>query len=410
MSSNIPAKPFLGLDINGKAFPYHVHCAEIIQEVGKHTIALVEVWYQGPGNSRGNTKTRGTWSYLKEKTPVRITYGMYPTYTQQQLGYVASYKVMKTTKDPIFPHIMVTKVQYTIVGTSMFMQSTVNKEWKNMTPSSIAAAIAIKNGLRPVIHTIKTAQTFRLQSKSDFRFLTELAEEVGFRFYVDNTDLYFVDPEIVVQKKRNDIPRFWSFNQPGIKDTIEEFKPRVGTTTSGKLVADRQMSGLTSSGFFVSAQNQFKLYEAFDDTPHQPIITHYENFPVESYAEAQQRLEYAKLRNRQWAQAEVTVWGDARAKPNGLVDFVGVGVPEDDQGIWLVEKAVHKLEMPATVGAPYAGSYHIDMLVGRDQAFDLTYFSPSKQAPASNTIPSRLINGVWRSTNLGAIAYANKSS
>lgn len=410
MSSKIASTPFVGMEVNNKPFNYYVHCAEIIQEIGKHTISLVEVWYQGPGNSRGNTKTRGTWSYLKEKTPVRITYGMYPTYTQQQLGYVASYKVMKTSKDPIFPHIMVTKVQYTIVGTSMFMQSTVNKEWKNMTPSSIAAAIAVKNGLRPIIHSVNTAQTFRLQTYSDFQFLTKLAEEVGFRFYVDNTDLYFVDPSIVIQHKNNDIPQFWVHNQPGIKDTLEEFKPMVGTTTSGKLVADRQMSGLSKNGFFVTAQNQYQLYEAFNDIPHQPIITHYENFPVESYAEAQQRLEYAKLRNRHWAQAEVTVWGDARARPNSLVDFVGVGVPEDDQGIWLVEKATHKIYMPASTGSAVAGSYHIDMCVGRDQAFDLTYFTPNKQTPASNKIPPRLINGVWRSSNLGAVAYANKSS
>jgi hypothetical protein len=287
------------------------------------------------------------------------------------------------------------------------MQSTVNKAWKHMSPSAIAAKVAIKNGFRAIVHPYRAVYDYRLQNSSDFGFLRELAEESGYRFYVDNTDLYFVDPNVIVQSPQNNAPQFWAFNTPGVKDTLEEFKPFIGTTTSDKLVASRRMSGLTSSGIFVSASNQYNLYEAFSDTPASPVLSKYEGFPVESYAEANQRLKSATARNQYWASADVTVWGDYRVKPNHLVEFVGQGVAEDDQGFWLVKRAEHELFMPPARGSVVASKYHVCMQVQRNQSYTVTYTSPSQLSPSTYVVEPRLVNGVWSSSNVGAKYYAN---
>lgn len=409
MSSKMKASPFFSVEVSGRALNQYASDLQLIQETDKHTIALLDVQYRGLGASNGNTKATNRWTYIKENTPVRITYGMYPNYTEEYLGYVASYKIVKTTTDRVFASIITTRVQYTIVGASMPMQSSVNTAWKHISPSAIASRIAVKNGLRAIIHPYRAVYDYRLQNASDFQFLCELANEIGYRFYVDNTDMYFLDPNIVMsQNTLRNIPQFWAFNTPGVKDTLESFTPSVGTTTSETLVARRSVTGINPlTGRVIDANQQYALYEAFTSIPRAPMLAKYETaYPVDSYAEAVQRLDASTLRNQYWSTAEASVIGDYRVKPNKLVEFVGQGVPEDNAGLWLVKKATHKLFMPPKSGNVAAGKYHIDMKVLRNQSYTITYSSPNVLSPVTDKIAPKLVNGVWKSTNVGAQAYA----
>ncbi len=409
MSSKMKAAPFFGVEVRGKSLGYYASDLQVIQETDKHALALLDVQYRGAGASSGNTKATNRWSYLKENTPVRITYGMYPNYTTDFLGYVASYKILKSTKDLNYPGIITTRVQYTIVGTSMPMQSTVNYAWKHRSPTAIASAIAVKNGLRGVIHPYNAVYDYRLQNASDFQFLSELAREIGYRFYVDNTNLYFVDPNILMsQNTLRNIPQFWALNTPGVKDTLEEFKPSVGTTTAETLVARRSITGINPlTGRIVDANQQYALYEAFTSLPKAPVLAKYDNtYPVDSYAEAVQRLDASTLRNQYWTVADASVIGDSRVKPNSLVEFVGQGVPEDNAGLWLVKSATHKLYMPPKSGNVASGKYCIDMKVLRNQSYTVTYSSPNALSPSTQQVGAKLVNDVWKSTNVGAQADA----
>jgi hypothetical protein len=410
VSSKIKAAPFFSVEVNGKALDRYASDLKVIQETDRHTLALLDVQYQGRGASNGNTKGTNRWTYLQENTPVRITYGMYPAYTEDFLGYVASYKILRTTNDNVFAGIITTRVQYTIVGTSMPMQSTHNFAWKHVSPSAIASRIAVKNGLRAIVHPYNAVYDYRLQNASDFQFLCELADEIGYRFYVDNTDLYFVDPNVVLaQHTLRNIPQFWALNAPGIKDTLESFSPSVGTTTSETLVAKRSVTGINSlTGRVVDAHQQYALYEPFTSAPRAPVLSQYDNtYPVDSYAEAVQRLNASTLRNQFWTVADATVLGDYRVKPNKLVEFTGAGVPEDNEGLWLVKAATHTLYMPPRTGNVVGGKYSIDMKVLRNQSYTLNYSSPNALAPVLQTVGSKLINGVWRSVNVGAQRYAS---
>lgn len=410
MSSKIKAVPFFGVEVNGRALNQYASDLQLIQETDKHTIGLLDVQYRGVGASNGNTKATNRWTYLKEGTPIRITYGMNPTYLDTFLGYVASYKIVKTTNDKVFAGIITTRVQYTIVGTSMPMQSTVNTAWKHISPSAIASRIAVKNGLRAIIHPYNAVYDYRMQNASDFQFLCELAKEIGYRFYVDNTDLYFVDPNVVMtQSALRDVPQFWALNSPGVKDTLESFTPTVGTTTAEVLVAKRSITGINPlTGRVLDASQQYALYEAFTSIPRQPTISKYDTtYPVESYAEAAQRLDASTLRNQYWTVADATVIGDYRVKPNKLVEFVGQGVPDDSKGLWLVKKAVHKFYMPPRLGNVASGRYNIDMKVLRNQSYTINYSTPNAMSPVMQKVGSKLVNGVWRSTNVGAQTYAS---
>jgi hypothetical protein len=100
------------------------------------------------------------------------------------------------------------------------------------------------------------------------------------------------------------------------------------------------------------------------------------------------------------------VWGDSRVKPNSLVEFVGQGVPEDNAGLWLVKSATHKLYMPPKSGNVASGKYQIEMKVLRNQSYTINYSSPNALSPSTQQVEAKLINSVWKSTNVGAQSNA----
>lgn len=410
MSLNrMPSTAYYSVEVNNKPFEMYVSSVQIIQEQGKHTVMTMDVQYRGVGASRGNAKSRFGWTYLKEGTPVRITYGNYPASTTSALGYITSYTSLQSDKDKVYQGIITNTVRYTITGPTWYMQSTVNRPWKNYSPTSIASAIAVKNGLRAVVHPVKTAYDYRLQNMSDFRFLKALADEIGYTFYVDNTDLYFVNPNVIMgaAATSKNVPQFWRYNNAGLKDTLEKFMPTVGTTTEHNYVASRSMGGLNpTTGFYVNAKQGYDLFQAFEQGSQGPLLDQYMGFPVESFDEARQRLNAYTVTNQYWVEADATVLGNCLVKPNQLVDLIGTAIPQDNAGMWLVKKAVHNLSRPARSGNIRLGSYKIDMKLVRNQAFTVQGQHPSRTAPSVQTVSSKLVNGVWKSKNVGARSHA----
>ncbi|HEY1645118.1 MAG TPA: hypothetical protein VGF75_01895 [Candidatus Saccharimonadales bacterium] len=281
-----PSVPYFEVLTNGTTpLLQYTPCVKIIQQTNAHAIALLDVVYVG--KNIANVK-QNSWQYLKEQTPVQINYGMNPFFVYPFLGYVASYKLLRTGTDPGYNNLTTTTVQYTIVGTSQVMQSTKNVAWKYTSPSTIAATIATNNGFRGIIHSYTSAIDYRLQNTSDFKFLAQLADEIGYKFYVDNTDLYFVNPQLILDRNNiRNIPQFWSMNTPGIYDTVRSFSPIVGTITpDGGIVADRNVVGLnTTTNTLVQATSQANVTtSASSSTPLAPTITKYYNTaPAQSY-------------------------------------------------------------------------------------------------------------------------------
>lgn len=410
MSSTIKAVPFYSIALNGSTIRDYSPCVQIVQSTDNHTIAFVDVLYRGVGTANLKSSVAGSWTYWKERTPISITYGMSPTYLAQMLGYVASYKVIKTGKDSIYPNIVSTRVQYTIIGTSLTMQSTVNKAWKHISPSAIASKIAVNNGLRGVIHEYQAAIDYRLQNVSDFKFLEQLASEIGYRFYVDNTDLYFINPTSILGNTNvRNIPQFWMYGTPGLKDTLVNFQPVVGSITpDGGVVANRTLAGINPyTGLYINANQQYQLYEAFSDKITAPTISqNYAGGPADSYYEAQQKLSAETATNMFWITADASVVGDYRVKPNNLVQFIGQAVPQTELGFWLVQSATHNMTMPAPTGNQETGTYSIDMVIVRDQSYTTTVTTPSIYSPVMQNVPSKLVAGKWQSVNVGAQTYA----
>lgn len=405
MLRNQKAVPFFEVLVNNTSIPQYVSSVEIIQEIGAHPLAFIRVSYIGQKSAQGSVGVRNSWKYLPEFAPITINYGMKPGYIGQFLGYVGSYKLIKTAEDRGSQDLVMTTIEYTVVGTTQLMQSTVNRTWKNISPSSIASSIAVKNGFRAVIHPYTAAINYRLQSSSDFSFLAELADEIGYHFYVDNTDLYFVNPKVLLDRSTTrKIPQFWMFNKPGQWDSIRTFEPVVGTITpDGGIVANRTITGINPrTRNLVNAAQQYNLLAA-NGTQTFPVINkYYSTTPAESYYEAQQKIQASINNNQYWLIANSTLRGDYRVKPNMLVDLTGSAIPDTESGVWLVKSARHCLTMPPSTGQYLAGTYELEATLMRDQVYTANVSAPSETDPVVQPVAAVLRQGVWKSSNIGA--------
>lgn len=412
MLNPAPSLPYFDVTINGNTpLPQYTPCVQIYQKTNSHPVALLDVTYVGKNVGTAVQGATNTWQYLKEQTPIQINYGQRPHYITQFLGYISSYKLMRTGKDVGYNNLTTTTVQYTIVGTSQIMQSTNNVAWKHTSSSTIAGSIATKNGFRGVIHNYVSAINYRLQNISDFKFITQLASEIGFRFYIDNTDLYFINPKQILDRgNTRNVPQFWSYNQPGLWDTIRSFKPVVGTITpDGGIVADRNIVGLNpnTNSIVQSSVQANVLSSETSSVPLAPTITKYYNdAPAESYYEATQKVAGDYLRNLYWNVADADLRGDARIKPNTLVNLIGTTIPTNDAGLWLVQSATHILTKGAPSGSNFDTTYDTSVELIRDQIYTANTANLSQISAVTQNVPSVLIGGRWRSSNLGATVYA----
>jgi phage protein D len=412
MLNSSPSLPYFSVLINGTTvLPQYTPCLKIVQNTNAHPIAFLDVVYVGKSISTTGIGTAYKWSYLKEQTPVQISYGQSPHYVAPFLGYVSSYKLLKTGTDPGNANIVWTTVQYTITGTSQVMQSTNNTSWKHTSPSTIAGNIATRNGFRGIIHTYQSAIDYRLQNSSDFKFLAQLADEIGFRFYVDNTDLYFINPKQILDRGNiRTTPQFWSHNQPGFYDTIRSFSPVVGTITpDGGIVANRNVVGLnpTTNAITQATLLSNTTVSATNSTPLASAITkYYTAAPAESYYEAAQKVTADSLRNIYWNTADSELRGDARVRPNTLVNLTGPALPTDDAGLWLVQSSIHTLTKPAPSGTKYDATYTTCAELVRDQIYTANTTALSQTQDITQTVPAKLVGGRWRSSNVGATVYA----
>lgn len=410
MLSKTPALPFFEVIVNNAYIKNYAKRVEIIQQVNAHPVVLLDVEYIGVKTAQGSTGVRNSWKYIAEQTPITINYGMKPNYMAQFVGYIASYKLLKSGDDLAHNGLITTCVQYTIVGASQIMQSTHNRAWKHTSPTTIISDIATQNGFRSITHPYRAAIDYRLQNMSDFRFINSLADEIGYRFYVDNTDLYFVDPKVILNRSNiRNIPQFWVYNKPGLWDTLRSFQPITGTITpDGGIVANRTVSGINiNTGQTLTTANSYQLFTAPNTTAINPTITKYfTSSPADSSYEAQQKITADTNANIYWLTADCTLRGDFRVKPNMLVEFMGAALPVTEQGVWLVQSASHILTMPAPSGPKVDATYIINAQVIRDQYYAATTTSVNELTQVAQTVPPVLIGGVWRSSNVGAQIFA----
>lgn len=286
----------------------------IRQCFGEHTIA--RLYY--------DIRTPVAYVLPQEGTPVSIQWGISPTGVKTFYGYNNHY-------DTVIERRGDATTCLTILGTSKPMNSTVPTNWFGMTRSGIAKAVAERHKMRSIIHRHPVVvEDWTTGLRSDFQVLQKLAEETGFRFWVDGSTLYFLDPQkLLATAQRQSIPYYEGYEIRQTKVT-----GGAGAPMDDKPITRKKMYGLDYRN------NELFLATSGDTSTPDQIIP----MTASTYTEADTWLEAYQKNSSAYYTLEATVNGNALIEPGTLIQLADSPNVNDVGGYWAVLEVVHELD------------------------------------------------------------------
>lgn len=343
------------------------------QAFGSHTLALV--------TTQASNVPVTQQSYIPEGTAVRILWGTTPNGANYWYGYVHHREVQGAN------------ITYVLIGTSAVFDSAGDRTWNAVSASYVIRSLATQHGLRSFIHaTPNPAEYIAQAGQTDFQLMTGLADQHGYRLWVDCANVYLTSPrEILLSPSERSVVNYT--RSGATSDTIFAFTLTQGSGVSspqGGIAARRVVFGIDQA----SGQTTQAVSNPTAST--RTIIVPPAN--VDSYSDALAEAAAASGRNDTWVTAAVTVRGNVRVAPGTLVNLLGQGLPLGCAGIWLVESAEHTLSP--------GGAYDLSIKVGRNEGTSQQVSNVRRLQPTSEFSPCVLQDGLWRSQQLQEVVYA----
>jgi hypothetical protein len=371
--------PVSGLTISGHRITNFIKRVEVREGYGVHSMVLIDV-------TTGAANTA-----YPELAPVVLDFGRSPNDIVRWYGYVHHSSVLASNGSQSVT------TRYVCIGTSLPLNIQRTRSWKNVSPTSIARQVGRQNGLRTVISPSARRLTYWAQSgQSDFKLLQDLATEVGFRFWVEGTTLYFLDPRILLLGQRSqNIPVFSKNQQPGVMDTLKELSILTGTMVP----RDNGTTGISSiSGLDAKTGRVIKASSSANSgtAPFLNSITTAR--AVDNYADAQALMEARTLASRGWITMQATLYGTAKVAPGTLVAITGSSVSPDRAGRWMVTGTKHVINRDAS-NSGWVFTTTVD--AERDQPYAVTFRSDANKRFKFDSVPAVLRNKqFWESSLL----------
>jgi phage protein D len=372
--------------------------AEIHLAEGRHAVATLTVLTPVAADRALLESVVPASMIYPDKTPVHFRYGSSAADLYDFYGYVSSHRKLTSSASARIAGIATVPVQYTLTGMSMVMQSARNASFPAATASGIARRIAAANQLAAYVTAHPRLFPAKTQAAtSDFKFLAALAEQVGYRFWVDNALLYFVDPTLSLTPGGLGAPVLRRDLKPGVWDTLASFTPTIGETdptgaylTSHSAYTLRHDSGALAS----STVTPTRLSGASVSTPSFTRIA--QGALASSQGEADHVAQAAAAHARYWVHASASTDGNTALRPGRSVILAGDGLAGSDRGAWRITGAVHRISLDIVTNL--RNTYTADLELGRDQEASLTLRAAPDPAPFP--APVVLVGGAWR-----AVAY-----
>lgn len=331
-----------------------------------------------------------------ENTPAWLRFGWWADDQEDWYGYVASSRISGSESDAKFGYAVTVPVTYTLVGASMPMQTQSSRPWTDTSPSYIARTIAHRYSLEPRVEVSRVHFDQRMQTVSDWSFLADMTERIGYRLYLDKTALWFVSRATVMPSSDGTVPIFTQRKLPGVIDTLRSFQATVGDTDpAGGLRGRYATVGLNRvTGRLAPAVFEQRRLDRQGQQVQPLLSRQYVDRPAHSYRDAVDILDAGT--DWLWVHARAIVDGDPRLKPGSVVNLQGSAIGETNRGLWMVRGATHRIAVNFIY--PQKTEYVTELVLGRDLADGLTVTLPG--APAPVPAPT-LTDGRWRASYIG---------
>jgi phage protein D len=373
--------------------------AQIRLCAGEHAVAQLTILTPVTADRTVLEQSVPSSMIIPDGAAVHLTYGSSGADSYDFYGYVASHRQLHTQAVSHLPGITTLPVQYTLTGASYVMQSATSRTYLSATASSIARQVAAANQL--AVYTTACPRLFPAKTQaaqSDFTFLQDLARQVGFQCWVDNSLLYFVDPAVSLTPVGASAPLFRRDAHPGVWDTLSAFHATTGETDpSGAYLTAHTVSTLRSASGQLATAKATPLRTAPSGSSVPAFTRVVTGSVASSYAEAVSVATASAANHRYWVAASATVDGHTALRPGRTVNLAGDALTGAESGAWRITSAVHRITLdPVTA---LRNTYHTDLELGRDQENALTLSTPRPAAPPPGAM--LLLGGRWRAASYG---------
>lgn len=348
---------------------------EIREGFNKHALAILD--YPTPRSTLSGT--------VPESTPLAIRWGLSPSYVRNFYGYVNHSEVVSNEGESF--------LRYFCVGTSLPLNEPNPSSWSSVSASFVAKEVAKRHGLRAVVSKAPNVMPYWTQgNRSDFSMMKSLAEKAGFRFWVDGSTLYFVDPLVLIRSSAQ--APILSANDNSLKGVhvvSGSLAPRNGGRSAVKHVYGLD----ANTGALIQATSSKPLADRGLAAP-----LHREIHPlaVDSLEEA--RLVTQSAANSvDWVTAEARVQGNSRLRLGGLAGLAGEALHVDYHGRWLVSGMTHVIE-PNDSGI----LFETEVELTRNQRHEAFFPTNSGDKSSAREVPAVLKqNSYWESEILESV-------
>jgi phage protein D len=231
--------------------------------------------------------------------------------------------------------------------------------------------------------------------ESDFEFLQRLADKSGFNFRVSNSNLYFVNPNILIKERTViGVPTFTLNKDLTHFDTVGKFQMKAGENIPGRVKARREVYGLDANGNLVRAAGGDGRVTRIDTTE-----------VASSYGEAKRLVTGLNLYEQNWTLAEATVMGDTRIEPGRLVYLAGNALPDQNEGYWMVEEVIHRVQ--SALVDPTKDIFTSEMKLSRNSQNTVAIKDQHLLLDSKNVACILDHSGNWRSSIVTAVIGEN---
>ncbi|WP_371590927.1 hypothetical protein [Streptomyces sp. NBC_00470] len=392
MSRSTPFLPYVKIAAPSLGRSVAVTGLKVYLRENKHPVAQLDVLMFGSRYTHLQGRELLRQGVLTEGTPVQLSFGRSLYGGSSWCGYVLSAKRRAVGEGFALANQPRIHVTYMLTGCTHTMQSQSSRSWIASTRSYRSRDLIRSYGLRPHVQKSTVVQPGTAQNAtSDFQFLVQMAEELGRRVVVDNSEVYVTSP--LVTLRTNVAPPTFTYNDmPGIKSTLHDFQEINGSMDpeGGRSTRQESFGYNTATGHVSRVVARKGKSSAFTT-----LQTRTDNV---SQALAAEDVSGAADDARLWVTANAEVTGDASLKPGQDVVLTGGGLDKSSRGLWMVKEAVHEFQLDQNTATH--SFYRTGLVVGRDRTDGLSLVTRAHGLNETDLIASRTIlrGGRWVSS------------
>lgn len=355
---------------------------EVREGFSKHELAIID--YPSPRNL--------STSVVPEMTPMTLQWGESPQAVRTFYGYVNHHEIVETGDTSM--------LRVFCLGTSLPMNDPNPSSWSQVSASFIAKTVAARHGLRSILHQSKTVLPYWAQgTESDFAMMNRLADTSGYRFWVDGSTLYFLNPDVLIRTPQTSFVPVFTMNRDGRSvDSLQSIYVIAGSLAPTASAATiQEVYGIdANTGALIKSSSAATLADRGMTAPSQRTIA---GKSVDSLAEARVITD-ASASLGSWVTTQVSLNSASMVHPGDLVNLQGAALHTDYQGYWLVSHGIHVISQDVN-GAMTLLS---DMELTRNQADHALFTLSSTLKSARAEVPAVLRNGKqWESEVLESV-------